>query len=87
MGKTDLALTNSAASDSLLSAAKNTNSNALIHASVADELILNAGKLSVFTFVVILLLIYACTPNDQIMELKKSEQDAAKIAFWMMSLR
>ena len=54
---------------------------------VADELILNAGKLSVVVFVVLLLLIYVCTPDDEIMELKKSEQDAAKIAFWMMSLR
>lgn len=87
MGKTNAALTNSASSHSLLSVAKNCNSDVLIHASVADELILNAGKLSVFAFVVILLLIYTCTPNDEIMQLKKSEQDAAKIAFWMMSLR
>ena len=63
------------------------NSNALIHASVADELILNAGKLSVLTFIVLLVLIYVCTPNDEIMELKRTEKDAAKIAFWMMSLR
>eukprot|EP00523_Entomoneis_sp_CCMP467_P014091 CAMPEP_0168789200 /NCGR_PEP_ID=MMETSP0725-20121227/12728_1 /TAXON_ID=265536 /ORGANISM="Amphiprora sp., Strain CCMP467" /LENGTH=351 /DNA_ID=CAMNT_0008839499 /DNA_START=252 /DNA_END=1308 /DNA_ORIENTATION=+ len=63
------------------------NSNALIHATVADELILNAGKLSVAMFLILLLLIYSLAPKDEIMELKSSEQDAARIAFWMMTLR
>eukprot|EP00523_Entomoneis_sp_CCMP467_P019663 CAMPEP_0168812728 /NCGR_PEP_ID=MMETSP0726-20121227/4791_1 /TAXON_ID=265536 /ORGANISM="Amphiprora sp., Strain CCMP467" /LENGTH=323 /DNA_ID=CAMNT_0008864833 /DNA_START=160 /DNA_END=1131 /DNA_ORIENTATION=+ len=62
------------------------NSNALIHATVADELILNAGKLSVAMFLILLLLIYSLAPKDEIMELKSSEQDAARIAFWMMTL-
>lgn len=75
----------SPSSKSLMNASR--NSNALIHASVADELILNAGKLSVVTFVILLTLIYAFTPNDEIVELRKSEQDAARIAFWMMTLR
>ena len=62
------------------------SSPALIHASEVDKVILYGGQLTFALFVVMLLLIYVCTPDDEIMELKKSEQDAAKIAVWMMSL-